>query len=77
MTENHGGERQAAPRDWQDWQRWVEDVDWSDWRSWLQRVASTDWTAGPWLATPMGKGAPLQAKSRSRCGPSRKASLVA
>ncbi len=55
MTENHGGERQAAPRDWQDWQRWVEDVDWSDWRSWLQRVASTDWTAGPWPATPWEK----------------------
>ena len=53
MTENHGEEHQAAtPLDWQDWQRWVEDVDWSDWRSWLQRVASTDWTAGPWPATP-------------------------
>ena len=53
MTENQGGEHQAAaPLDWQDWQRWVEDVDWSDWRSWLQRVASTDWTAGPWPATP-------------------------
>ena len=55
MTENHGGEHQAAPPDWQDWQRWVEDVDWSDWRSWLQRVASTDWTAGPWPATPWEK----------------------
>jgi predicted choloylglycine hydrolase len=55
VTENHSGEHQAAPPDWQDWQRWVEDVDWSDWRSWLQRVASTDWTAGPWPATPWEK----------------------
>jgi predicted choloylglycine hydrolase len=47
-----GEDRAAAPSDWQDWQRWVEDVDWSDWRSWLNRVASTDWAAGPWPGAP-------------------------
>jgi predicted choloylglycine hydrolase len=54
-------EREAAPSNWQDWQRWVEDVDWSDWRSWLQRVASTDWASEPWPATPWEQAAPLEA----------------
>ena len=51
-------QREAAPSNWQDWQRWVEDVDWSDWRSWLQRVASTDWASEPWPATPWEQAAP-------------------
>jgi predicted choloylglycine hydrolase len=54
-------QRAAAPSNWQDWQRWVEDVDWSDWRSWLQRVASTDWASEPWPATPWEQAAPLEA----------------
>jgi predicted choloylglycine hydrolase len=55
---DHG--QRAAPSNWQDWQRWVEDVDWSDWRSWLQRVASTDWASEPWPATPWEQAAPLE-----------------
>ena len=58
MAGSDHGPRVAAPSNWQDWQRWVEDVDWSDWRSWLQRVASTDWTSGPWPATPWEQAAP-------------------
>ena len=52
------GQPLAPPSNWQDWQRWVEDVDWSDWRSWLQRVASTDWASAPWPATPWEQAAP-------------------
>ena len=46
-TDGDGGSEVAAPVDWQDWRRWVDDVDWSDWRAWLQRVAATDWARGP------------------------------
>ena len=58
MADRDRGEQAAAPANWQDWQRWVEDVDWTDWRSWLQRVASTDWAAGRWPATPWEEAAP-------------------
>ena len=64
MAGSDHGQRAApskAPSNWQDWQRWVEDVDWSDWRSWLQRVASTDWASEPWPATPWEQAAPLEA----------------
>jgi predicted choloylglycine hydrolase len=52
MTDRDGGQHEAAPASWQDWQRWVEDTDWADWRSWLSRVASTDWASAPWPTTP-------------------------
>ena len=58
MAGSDHGQPQAPPSNWQDWQRWVEDVDWSDWRSWLQRVASTDWASAPWPATPWEQAAP-------------------
>jgi predicted choloylglycine hydrolase len=61
MAGSDHGQRAAAPSNWQDWQRWVEDVDWSDWRSWLQRVASTDWASEPWPTVPWEQAAPQKA----------------
>jgi predicted choloylglycine hydrolase len=61
MAGSDDGQRAAAPSNWQDWQRWVEDVDWSDWRSWLQRVASTDWASEPWPTVPWEQAAPQKA----------------
>ena len=61
MAGSDDEQRAAAPSNWQDWQRWVEDVDWSDWRSWLQRVASTDWASEPWPTVPWEQAAPQKA----------------
>ena len=63
MAGSDHGQPLAPPSNWQDWQRWVQDVDWSDWRSWLQRVASTDWASAPWPATPWEQAAPQGAVS--------------
>ena len=78
MAGSDHGQPLAPPSNWQDWQRWVEDVDWSDWRSWLQRVASTDWASAPWPATPWEQAAPqgevsltLRAIEEDERGPDR------